>query len=70
MHCWLVAIVVVQCLCDMPLFLLRFLAWTIAGHILKTMTSISYTCKCTHRVRDVGREFVMVAGVSRGTNVL
>ena len=53
--------------------LVRFawvLAWTIAGHILKTMKSISYTCECTHRNQDVDCEIMMVMGVGRDTNVL
>ena len=35
-------------------------------HTLKAIKSISYTCECTHGVRDVDCEFVMVAGVRGG----
>ena len=55
---------------NMPLFSLGFLAMTVAMHTFKTMKSISYTCESTHGEQDVDCEIVMVAGVSRGTNVL
>ena len=52
MCCCLVEIVAIQCLCDMPSFLLGFLAWTIVGRKLKTMKSLSYTCECMHGDQD------------------
>ena len=52
----------------MPLFLHRFLAWTIIGHKLKAMETISYTCECTHGEQDTDFEFVMVVGLGRGTS--
>ena len=55
---------------DIPLFLLGFLAWKIVVHILKTMKSMSSACECTHGEWDVDCEFVMVAGVGRGTSAL
>ena len=70
MHCWLVMNVAVQCLCNMPLFLLGFLAWKVAGDTLKAMKSISHTCECMHGVWDVDCEFVMVVGVGRDISVL
>ena len=39
-------------------------------HILNAMKFMFYSYKCTHRVRDVGCEFVMVEVVGRDTNVL
>ena len=54
----------------MPLFLLELLAWKIAVHTLNAMRSMSSICECTHRVRGVNCEVVMVAGAGRGTSVL
>ena len=54
----------------MPLVLFRSLAIEIAVHTLNAMRTMSSTCECTHGVRGVDCEFVMVAGVGRGTNVL
>ena len=54
----------------MPLFLFGFLASTIAVHTSNAIKFISYTYECTHGVRDVDCEFVMVAGVGRDISVL
>ena len=70
MHCCLVDIVVVQCLCDIFLFPLGFLAWTIVVHTLKAMKFISYAYECTHGDWGVDCKFVMVEGVGRDTSVL
>ena len=50
---------------DIPLFLLGFWAQLIAVHILKAMKTISYAYECTHGVKGVDCEFVMVVGVDR-----
>ena len=39
-------------------------------YTLNAMRSMSFTCECTHRVRDVDCELVMFAGVGRDTNIL
>ena len=54
----------------MPLFLLGFLAWKIARHILKTMKFMSYAYECMHGDWGVDCEVVMVADVTRDTIVL
>ena len=54
----------------MPLFLLGFLAWKIARHILKTMKFMSYAYECMHGDWGVDCEVVMVADVGRDTTLL
>ena len=57
-------------MCEVPLFLLGFLALEIVVHTLNAMRSMSLACECRHGERVVDCEFVMVAGVGKDTRVL